>query len=500
MASQFGRNVLANLFGTGWMAAVQLAITPIVVWKVGVGAYGLVGFYAALLAVLAVLDLGFPPMITRSMARLLGTIEKGNQGANVLRTFEILFAASGCLLGAMIAALSPWLARHWLKSSVLTMTEIGTALSLMGLLFAFRWMLAPYVATLQGLQRQVTLSAANAGIYTLTSLSAVASLWVIRPSISVFFATVAAGTFLQVLVLRWLAWRSLPGTRAGARFRYDVVRDGWSFSKDVLAISITAVLLTQLDKVVLTKLVPLEEYGLYAMAQTLAMGLYIVITPIFNAVYPRLCELATGNAPALRGFFASAGRLMSAIVVPTAVFMILFAFEIVSVWTRSEQFAPEVAPLFMLLVLGTAFNGLMNPSYGLQLALGHTRIGLAINLGLCLVLIPSIFYLTLHYGVIGGATVSPILNGLYLIVGLPITYRMCLGSSEWPAFYRDMAYRVAPSVCLLAALRLSVPLSADPYELGLELLAIVVIAIALAVALTLALHPKELQELTPGRK
>ena len=52
-----------------------------------------------------------------------------------------------------------------------------------------------------------------------------------------------------------------------------------------------SLLLTQLDKVMLSKLVSLEQYGYYALAAAVANLLYMVITPVSQAYYPHFSSL-----------------------------------------------------------------------------------------------------------------------------------------------------------------------------------------------------------------
>src|SRR5207248_10432694 len=91
----------------GGTAAVQLVVTPLLVWKLGTSAFALVGFYTTLVAVLAILDLGLTPHLTRVMARHLPSVDAPWRGATVLRTFEILFAGIGLVVAVAIVSAAP---------------------------------------------------------------------------------------------------------------------------------------------------------------------------------------------------------------------------------------------------------------------------------------------------------------------------------------------------------------------------------------------------------
>ena len=81
-----------------------------------------------------------------------------------------------------------------------------------------------------------------------------------------------------------------------------------------------AVILTQLDKIILSKVLTLEAFGYYSLAWMVASGLYYVVSPIFSALFPRFSQLATlDNSQALIQLYHRSCQLMSVILA----FMIL---------------------------------------------------------------------------------------------------------------------------------------------------------------------------------
>ena len=69
-------------------------------------------------------------------------------------------------------------------------------------------------------------------------------------------------------------------------------------------------MLMQLDKVLLSRLVSLEDFGVYALAGVVASGLYVFLTPLFNVIYPKMSELvAAGNEVKLISFYESSTRI-----------------------------------------------------------------------------------------------------------------------------------------------------------------------------------------------
>lgn len=479
--SAFSRNVAANLLGMGWSSLVQLLAVPVLIAMVGVASYALVGFYASLVALLTVLDLGMSASLTRKVAGA-GSNPDPDSTAHLLRTYEVIYALVGLAIGGGIVLASPFIARSWLVSAQIGVAEIQDCVALMGLLTMLRWPITPYVAILQGLQKQVGLSVVGAAVVTLANGGGVLLLAVTAPAIEVFFAWQCACAVAQLVALRVLVLRALPQRGTSPRFSASMLQDGWTFAAGMTGITLTALVLTQGDKLILSKLLPLEELGYYSIALVLATALQMITFPIFNATLPRLCERASArDENGLQTAFQASCALMNALLVPVCLFLALFSHELLLLWTRDPLIALRVAPLLSLLVVGTLLNGFMNVPYALQLARANARIGLAINSVLCVLMVPVIVVLTDRYGIVGGAAVSPILNGLYLVAGLPLTYRLCAGPGWRRNFLSDLARQQGMPILLLVAVRLVLPEGVAPALLALALATAFTCAMALSI-------------------
>ena len=126
----------------------------------------------------------------------------------------------------------------------------------------------------------------------------------------------------------------------------------WRFAGGMIAITFLALLLTQVDKL-LSKLLTLNEYGYYTMAAAVAGSLYMMISPISQACYPRLCELqAQDNQSALAQTYHQGAQMVSVLAGSAAIVLILFAETFLRLWTQDQELAESVAPLLSLLVPG----------------------------------------------------------------------------------------------------------------------------------------------------
>lgn len=430
-------NLLAGLANSTWSAMVGLAVIPLYLNYLGIEAYGLIGFFVTAQAMLQLLDLGLAPTINREVARCSAS---GNlsQTRNLLHSLAMIYWGMAVAIGLTVGALSPTIAESWLQSKNIPKDTVTHALILMGLVIACRWPAGLYQGVLIGGQRLIVLSGVNIAMVTLGSFGAVGVLAFISPTIQAFFMWQAGVGLVYAVVMRWAAWR-LVGRNASVQFDSRELKRIWRFSAGMSGIAILAVLLMQLDKVLLSRMLSLEDFGRYMLAGLVANALLVLLTPVFSVIYPRLSKLvAQGDTAELTRLYRSGTRLLSATLFPIAIAAAVSAEDLVFLWTGNSELATSVAPIIALLLIGTAINGVMIFPYALQLAYGATRLAFSIIVALIIVFVPMIIVLVTSYGVIGGALAWALLNSVYLVFGSWMTHRHLLKGMALGWLVRDV--------------------------------------------------------------
>lgn len=419
------RNLLAGLASSLWSALLGLAVVPLYLSYLGLEAYGLIGFFAMTQAMLQVLDLGIAPTINREVARCSATGEL-KQAGKLLHTLAIIYWCVALVIALLVAALAPLISNYWLTSNHLPQATVTHAVMLMGLVVACRWPIGLYLGALMGAQRITTSSAVSIAMVTLGQLGAVAVLIWVSPTIEAFFLWQAGVGLAHAAVMRRAAWHAL-GRLDQLRFDSEALKQVWRFSAGMGGVAVSALIFTQLDKVILSKMLSLADFGAYALATVVVNGLYVFINPLFSAVYPRFSALvASDSTEKLAGLYRLSTRILGAMLFPIAMVLAVFAEELVRVWTGDAGIAARVAPVISLLAIGSALHGVMYLPYALQLAYGETRLPLTINAILMVVQVPLMVVFALNYGALGGAMAWLALHTLYLLLGTWMTHRRLL--------------------------------------------------------------------------
>lgn len=445
------RNLLAGLANSVWSALVSLAVVPFYLKYLGIEAYGLIGFFVTTQAVLSLLDMGMAATINREVARCSAS---GNlkEAGKLLHTLAVVYWSMAGAIALLILALAPLIAGYWLQSKQLSPETISHAVMLMGLVVACRWPIGLYQGALIGAQRLTISSGISMVMVTIGSLGAVMVLAFVSSTIEAFFIWQASVGLVYAITMRTAAWRII-GKAGRMGFDVDRLKSVWRFTAGMTGVAISAVILMQLDKVLLSKMLSLEDFGRYALAGVVASGLYILLTPTFNVIYPRLSALvAADETEKLIDLYRSGTRLLLAALFPIAGVAALLSEEILFLWTGDAVVASTTGPVVSLFLIGTALNGVMHFPYALQLAYGMTRLPLKINAILVVVMIPTTIFLASKYGAVGGAGAWAVLNGIYLLVGTMLTHRYLLKEVGVKWLLQDVGIPLGATVLIIGGL------------------------------------------------
>ena len=112
------KNFLMGLTSSIWVAALGFLVVPLYLRYLGIGAYGLIGFFATMQAILSLVDFGIVPTINREVARSKAIGVSEGLG-DLLYMLERIYFLVGLVAAIGIIALSELIANHWLSSGEL---------------------------------------------------------------------------------------------------------------------------------------------------------------------------------------------------------------------------------------------------------------------------------------------------------------------------------------------------------------------------------------------
>lgn len=414
--------IISGFVANGFGMLLGLISAPIYIKILGIESYGLVGFYITLQATLQVFDFGISPTMTRELARYSVEEDASKKSRDFVKSLELIYWGIGIGISLLLLVLSPSIANEWLKVKNISDNTLSfVTLVIIGLIF-IQWPLSFYQGALIGLNRQTLANAIGVFFNFLRFSVSLSVLFLIDASIESFFLSQFICSLIQIIVSIVAVWSILPKSETNPKFDFQIIRESIQFSVGVGSINVLGLLLTQMDKIILSTLLPLEQFGYYVLASTIGRSISIVTTPVFNYIFPKFSTLvAEKNKEDLSLTYRASNQLMIVIVVPLATIIAFFAPDILTMWTHNPDIVTNVSKPTSILVLGTGLNSLMITPYSLHLAYGETRRWFLMAMGFAGLLFTFLIIVVPTYGTIGASFTWLLLNSLQIFVGIPLT-------------------------------------------------------------------------------
>ncbi|MFV0388982.1 MAG: oligosaccharide flippase family protein [Pyrinomonadaceae bacterium] len=448
-------NIVANFVGSAWSALLGILFVPIYIRYLGVEAYGLIGFFVSIQAFIYLLDFGLSPTFNRELARLSLSKDNGQEMHDLKRTLGIINWATALLLFVFLAVLSPLAAKYWVQPKELSVQSVAEALLIMSATLAIQFFYGFYAGGLLGLQKQVTLNTINIVFNSMRSVGS----WVVvafySPTIHAFLLWQFCTVVIQAVVTYIALGKSLYKSNSKGVYRNDLLKKVWRFAAGMTTLSLLAIILTQTDKIVLSKMLPLELFGYYAIAISVsAMTIGIIVSSITNVVYPNYSRLvAMGDDKELKSYYHSSSQLMSAILVPVVSVLAIYSYSIILLWQNDAKIASNTFILLSIVTVGSGFNGLITLPYHMQLAHGWTRLSVILTASAIVVLIPLMIVGVINFGAIGGAVAWLAYNSLFGLIMMIFMHRRILKGELTSWFVSDVLPPIVVTLIVLFASR-----------------------------------------------
>lgn len=256
---------------------------------------------------------------------------------------------------------------------------------------------------------------------------------------------------VEFLVLAYMFYQLLPATpKVGFRFFWATIKPLLPFSAGIAYATIIWVVLTQLDKMILSTVLPLSEYGYFALAMIVSAGIAQISSPISQAILPRMTHLLSqGQMQDMLLLYRKSTQLMSAVMFSLTGVVAVFSIELLYAWTGDLSAAEWAGPILFWYTLGNGILAIGAFQYYLQFAHGQLRMHVIYNTISASIQIPMIIYAAFEWGAIGVALTWFILRLLSFVIWTPIVHHKFAPGIHKIWLFKDvLPFLVFTSICL----------------------------------------------------
>ena len=462
-------NTIANYIGRIYVIVTGIVVLPLYMKYLGDEAYGLVGLFTIVQSWLQLLNMGLAPTLGREAARARVS-ESGFSGFyRILVSYELIFLSLVSLMVFTVLFASDWFSSVWLNVENLPVEDVDLAVILMLFAAAVRFQGGLYRSGIMGLEHQVFVNVLDVIFVSLRFLGGLFLVAVISNDVVHYFVYQLSLSILEILIFRTKQFSIVPlKSKSSYWFYWGDVKPTLPFAMGIAYTAGVWVLITQVDKALLSGVLTLKEFGYYSLVALVVGGILQISHPLSEAIRPRLTALAeSGCAQELHALYLLGSQIVSAICCSAAFVIAFNAKVLIFLWTGNEDAAVWSEDVLFWFSLGNGILAVATFQYYLQFAYGKLKLHVFGSTLAACVQIPIIAYAAFNYGALGAAKAWFGVRLFFFLFWVPVVHRAFAKGLHMQWLVRAIApvFGVALSVTALW------PVTQNPFEYGrLELL------------------------------
>ena len=322
-----------NVGGRALLTLLSLAVTPVLVRKLGTDVYGVYVLAFTFGGVLSVLDLGLTPAVVQLFSRAWHANDRVRM-ERIVGTALTTYLCVGVVMAVAVAAAVPWLVTSVLHVSPRLKSAAEVALWLSTASFLLSLMFSVFNAIPMSLERFDLVVLRTIGVSLLTT-AAVIVYALLGGGLVGVMAINLVGNALAVGVFIVISRRLVPGISMRPRFHREIAVAIGRFSGFKFAGSVGGLLTYRFDQIAIAAYLGVFAAGVYVVPATAATRVLALLADIVLPLFPRISKRA-GDPAAVRSLLLRAMRLMTLVAAPAFVVLFVFADGIIRAWIGGE--------------------------------------------------------------------------------------------------------------------------------------------------------------------
>ena len=409
------KNTIANYIGQFYNIFIGIAILPAYMIYLGAEAFGLIGFFTMLSAWMMLLDVGLSATISRQSASLKHSLEQMIEFKHILRSVEAVFFVIALVIVFGVFISDDWIANNWLKIETLDKNEVAYCISLMGIMIAFKWLVGLYKGAINGFEQQIWLNVYGVIINSLKFIGGFILVKYVSQSPSSYFEYQLVIGIIELLVIHQKVYKVVPKTDDFIKPSIKYLKIIMPFALGIAYTSGLGIAFTNIDKLLLSNVLPLKEYGYFSLIAVVVAGMSALAGPIGVAVQPRLTSLLSqGKNEEMIALYKKATQFVAVIGFAVAGTVALFSTELLYAWTGDMEASLWAGDILFWYALGNGLLMILAFQYYLQFAYGNLKYHIWGNTIFGFVQIIVMIIAVYTYGALGAGIAWFVLQAIFL--------------------------------------------------------------------------------------
>ncbi|WP_372483393.1 oligosaccharide flippase family protein [Elizabethkingia anophelis] len=447
------KNIFSNYIGKIWSFISIYLFIPQYVKLLGVESYGIINFYTVLLSIMLIADSGLSASLNREMARSNDLV----YNRNLLKTIEVVYLGISFFIFIVVFCLNRVIVNYWLNiGNGMNIDNLYFCIKLMGGSIGLQMLFIMYNSGLMGLQKQVLANNIQISMSIVKSGLVLIPLYFF-PKIEVYFIWQLITTFIFMLIIRYSLWKAIRFD-VKAVFNLKLFKNIYKFALGMLLMALVAGLNTQIDKLFVSKLLSIKDFGYYSLAGVFGQAATILVLPLAVAILPKMTKFADKtDIESQKEIFHKYSFIISTVVAIVTGILVVFAESFILMWTKDLATTTKIVGIARVLLVGGGFLALQYMPYHLAIAHGHTKTNLMLGISVVCLMSPMLYFSIQQFGLIGATYPWFIINAFaFFYLGYYILKKYLPNEfNSW--LWRDTVIPIFISIFILLAFKFFFP-------------------------------------------
>jgi O-antigen/teichoic acid export membrane protein len=434
-------NIFAGYISQLYVMILSILCIPIYIQYLGVASYGLVGFFAAIQGWFSLVDMGLIPAIARESSKYQAGAISALDFRRIYRILIAIFVLIALLLGAVLWLQANNIVENWLKIDGMEVWQVKYSVQAMSICIALRWFGGLYKGVLTGAEKLVSLGIFNIGIGTIRYFGAIPAMFIYGATPTVFFTYQLIIAGLEVVGLFLINQKFVPAINEGEIIGWSLkpISNIFKFSATISFATFIWIANTQSDRLVLSGVLSLVNYGYFTTAVLIASGINLLTAPISTSLMPSLTRLhAQKNINEYLSLYRAATQWVVIVAGSAAAVLVFLSHQLIYAWSGSNTLAENTSEIVMLYGIGNWVLSISAFGYYLQYSKGELKYHLLGNVLMISFYMPALIYFASEYGGIGAGYVWVISNLIYLVIWIAFIHKKYLPGIHYQWLLKDI--------------------------------------------------------------
>jgi O-antigen/teichoic acid export membrane protein len=372
-------NTLANIGGRFASLALTLIFLPIFLKLFGAENFGLIAISASIFFILPILDAGFGTTLNRLTAQAINAPSGLGEISRALKSFQTAVGGMALCIAVASPLIGYCVATVWVIPKSIPTSTVSICITLTIISAALRLFSTSHTGVLMGAEKQVFMNLiTTAGSFIRTAGTAfIAIFW---PDVTAYFICLFIESAFFAICTYQKAWRLVGGCHTEVA-KYNILKKHAGFFGFMALNTGLLTLMSQLDRLLASGILTLDQLGLYGIAATLAAAAISISYPVAVAALPRFTRLlASDKLLAVQQLHYEIQLVIICVFAPACGLLFVYADSILIAYLGQQTASEQVAPFLRQLSLSIFANSLLSTTYNLAVAGGRVKGLLIANL------------------------------------------------------------------------------------------------------------------------